>query len=307
MAGGSGPTRVHTWRPCRVTVIGARITILVVVSIPLGDGGAQARYTRTNPPRVTPMIAVPNWSGYVATSRTAKLISYKSVTGTWTVPSATCAKPAGVGSSSVWVGLGGYATVNQEEVGTNSNCDKHGQPIYFAWFELAPYLSYQALPDITQKIVPGDTIVGVVKILSYRLVKLRIENLTQGWTFVRTINFSAQDTSTADWIMETPATCAYETCQEASLANFGTVRMRSVSAVGNGATGTLTDPNWEVIPIRLVPTTLTVPTNDQTAITSGKRGKIGQATTPAGATPGPFSADGSSFEIKWIPVARKDV
>jgi hypothetical protein len=288
-------------------VVVFRLTMFVGVSSGMGASAAQADQARTAPPRVTPMIAFPNWSGYVATSRSTAVVSYGSVTGTWTVPVAACAKNAAAASSSVWVGLGGYTTVNQEEVGTNSNCDRTGEPIYFAWFELAPFLSYQTFPNISLEVSAGDTITGTVKILSYRLVKLELQDVTRGWSFVRTINFSAQDTSTAEWIMAAPATCAFNTCQEASLANFGTVKMRNISAVGNGRKGTLTDPRWEVIPIRLVPTNVTVPRISPDAITSGKRGKVGQATTPAGATPGQFSADGSSFDIRWIAVARKDV
>ncbi len=41
----------------------------------------------------TPAMAVsPDWSGYVATGTPDKPISYSSVTGTWTVPTATCGK-----------------------------------------------------------------------------------------------------------------------------------------------------------------------------------------------------------------------
>ncbi len=170
-----------------------------------------------------------------------------------------------------------------------------------------PYLSYQTFPNINHKVHAGDTITGLVRILNTRFVRLDVRDLTQGWVFGRTINFTSQDASTADWITESPATCVLYTCREASLTNFGSVTMRNISAVGNGATGTLSDHNWRVIPIRLVPTTLTIPDINPTATATDHNGKQGEAKSPAGATPGKFSADGTSFSIRWIPVAREPV
>jgi hypothetical protein len=282
-----------------------RIAVLAIASAGLVAGAAQA--ADAPPAHLAPMESIPNWSGYVATHQPGKKVVYKSVTGTWTVPTATCSKKLGATSSAAWVGIGGYKTTNQEEVGTNSNCSKQGKPVYFAWFELVPYLSYQTFPNISHKVYAGDTITGTVKVLNYRFVRLEVKNVTQGWTFAKTINFSSQDTTTADWVMESPATCVLYTCAEASLTNFGTITMRNISAVGNSHKATLTYPKWKVIPIRLVPTKLTVPDIDPSATATDHNGKQGVATSPAGATPGKYSSDGSSFAIKWIPQARKGV
>jgi hypothetical protein len=284
---------------------GIAVAALAACALALAAGAAQA--ADKPPAHLAPMESIPNWSGYVATHQPGKTVKYKQVTGTWTVPKATCIKKQGASSSAVWVGIGGYKTTNQEEVGTNSNCSKKGKPVYFAWFELVPYLSYQTFPNINHKVFAGDTITGTVTILNYRFVRLEVQNQTQNWDFKRTINFSSQDTTTADWIMEAPATCVLYTCQEASLANFGSITMRNISAIGNGHKGTLTEPKWKVIPIRLVPTKLTVPDIDPTATATDHNGKQGVASSPAGATPGKYSADGTSFAIKWIAVARKGV
>jgi Peptidase A4 family len=263
-------------------------------------GAAQA-----SPPQLEPMRSIANWSGYVATGKPGHVVKYSSVTGTWTVPKAICKKGEGAASSTVWVGLGGYKTTNQEEVGTNSNCDKHGKPVYFAWFELVPYLAYQTFPNINHKVSAGDEVTGLVKILNYRLVELKVVNHTRGWTFMRKINFTSQDATTADWIVEAPATCVQYTCQEASLADFRSVTMRGISATGDGAKGNLSKRSWRIVPIKLVPTQLTVPTISPSAISSGHRGKQGQAKSPAGATPGKPSDDGSSFGVKWVAVATR--
>jgi hypothetical protein len=281
------------------------VAALALLSVGLCAGAAQA--AGVPPAHVAPMESIPNWSGYVATHPPGKKVVYKSVTGTWTVPTATCTKKQGASSSAAWVGIGGYKTTNQEEVGTNSNCSKKGKPVYFAWFELVPYLSYQTFPNISHKVFAGDTVTGLVRILNYRFVRLEVKDVTQGWDFVKTINFSSQDTTTADWVMEAPATCVLYTCQEASLTNFGKITMRNISAVGNGHKATLTYKKWQVIPIRLVPTKLTIPDVNPTATATDHNGKKGEATSPAGATPGKYSSDGSSFGIKWVPIARQGV
>jgi hypothetical protein len=142
---------------------------------------------------------------------------------------------------------------------------------------------------------------GLVKILSPTLVMLQIQNQTRNWTFSRNITFSTQDTSTAEWISEAPAACVYWVCHEANLANFGTVTMRNISAVGDGNTGTLSDPDWNVTALQLVPTKLSVPTLNPDASTPPKSA----ASSPAGATPGAFSPDGTTFSIQWVAVANR--
>src|SRR5665213_2303413 len=47
---------------------------------------------------VAPSTPSSNWSGYAVTSPTSTPVSYSSVTGTWTVPTATCG-PADAGAS----------------------------------------------------------------------------------------------------------------------------------------------------------------------------------------------------------------
>jgi hypothetical protein len=141
---------------------------------------------------------------------------------------------------------------------------------------------------------------GLVKILGISLVELQIQDVTSGWTFSRNITFSAADGSTAEWISEAPASCLRFVCHEANLANFGSVDMTGISATGNGQTGTLTNPDWNVIPIQLVPGQMLVPTLNPEASSTQK----GHANSPAGATPGPPSADGTSFTQTWVPVAH---
>jgi hypothetical protein len=251
------------------------------------------------------MTVSPNWSGYVATAPVGKSISFKSVTGTWTVPAARCGAGHGATYSTVWVGIGGYTQTRQEEVGTDANCSAAGKPSYYAWFELVPYLSYPT--KVSDKVLAGDTITGLVRFLTPKLVELQLKNHTRGWTFTTKINWAINDQSTADWVVEAPAICKEQNCFEASLANFHSATMRDISAVGNGSMGTLADPHWKVIPIRLAPSRLTVPQISSTALSASHRGLKGEAASPAGATPSKPSADGRSFSWTWVKVASRGV
>ena len=270
-------------------------TSVAIALAALVVGGVQARTstTRSAADNGPGMQVSPNWSGYVASGTSANPVSYSTVTGTWTVPTATCDGNAAGGFSSIWVGLGGYTTKRQEEVGTDTNCDAHDKPIYYAWFELVPYIAYNVPPS--DKVRPGDTITGLVKILSPVLVELNIQNQTRGWTFDRKIAFSTQDTSTAEWIVESPVSCLRFVCHEANLTNFGNVTIQNIGAVGNGSSGTLNDSDWNVTELQLVPGQVTVPTLDP----EGSTPTQGTAASPAGATPGDASSDGKSFNVTW--------
>ena len=127
-------------------------------------GAGAALAARSSASDVSPAMAVtPNWAGYVVTGSATSPVTYSSVTGTWIVPNATCNTPATAGGfSTVWVGLGGYTTKNQEEVGTDSNCNTKNKPTYYAWFELVPYIAYNV--PTNDKVLVGDTMSGTVNI-----------------------------------------------------------------------------------------------------------------------------------------------
>ena len=279
---------------------------MALVVVALGALAAQTAPAGTARPKA---LVTPNWSGYVATSPAGSDRYFASVTGTWIVPRAHCRRSRRASSSTVWVGLGGFHSGNQEAVGTNSNCSASGKASYYAWFELVPYLSYRAFPEIKDEVRPGDRITGLVRVIDPRLVELRLEDRTQGWTFMRKITFTSQDTSTAEWVVEAPAVCVRYLCHEADLAHFDDVTIGGISATAHKVHGTLTDPRWDVYRVRLVPSKLKVPTllPSPTIDRSKVRIRKGSAASPAGATPGAVAADGRSFTVKWVPVAARNV
>jgi hypothetical protein len=266
-----------------------RAAALAAAGVALGAGAADAKA-----PTLLQRDVNPYWSGYVVTSATLKPVSYTSVTGTWTQPTATCAPGDAGASSAVWVGLGGYHSRVLEQVGVNANCDAKGRPAYFAWYELVPDIAR----NIHAKVFPGDTIVSSVRIVGLALVALRVEDRTRHWTFTRKINWGMSDVSSAEWITEAPNNCLRNSCQVASLANFGKVRFREIGATGNGLRGALSNPAWTTIAIRLVPgvqSSLGGPPSFAAPVSPSSH---------AGATPGPASSDGRAFGISWVAHAR---
>ena len=138
--------------------------------------------------------------------------------------------------------------------------------------------------------------------MSTTIIELKLADLTQGWSWQRDINWIYADTTSAEWLIVAPASCKRWVCHQASLANFGSINMRGISATGNGQTGNLATSSWTVTPLQLVPGNVLIPNFGETP-TNAK----GQAASPAGAMPGAVSPDGSSFSISWLPVSTKGV
>lgn len=248
---------------------------------------------------VAPSTASSNWSGYAVTSPTSTPVSYSSVTGTWTVPTATCGATDAGASSSVWVGIGGYSLTSQalEQTGTDADCDESGNPSYFAWYEIVP-----ADPvNLRAKVMPGDTITTSVNILpsttgGQSTVELQVKNRTRHWTVTKTFTPSVIDTSSAEWIAEAPSSCSNFTgCVPVPLANFGSVTIGKVAAIGDGAGGTLTNAGWNIYPIQLVPTSRRT-----------RFALAGSNGSTAGASPGSISTDGRSFTVSWLADATSN-
>jgi hypothetical protein len=289
-----------------VATRGAQIAILttamvvLALAVVLGShvqaaSGALVHTTRAASV-VAPSTPSSNWSGYAVTSPTSTAVDYTSVTGTWTVPTATCGPNDAGASSAVWVGLGGYSLTSQalEQTGTDADCDETDTPSYYAWYELVP-----ANPvNLSAKVMPGDTITTSVNILPSTtggptMVELQVKNRTRHWTVTKKLVPTALDTSSAEWITEAPSDCSAYNCVPVPLANFGSVTIGNIAAKGDSLGGTLTNPSWNVYPISLVP--------------SSSRGHFagpdrfgGFGGSTAGATPGSISTDGRDFTVSWL-------
>ncbi len=271
------------------------LTLVVPVRTTASQAASPLIHATRASTAIAPSTPSSNWSGYAVTSPTSTPVSYTSVTGTWTVPTATCAPTDAGASLAVWVGIGGYSLTSQalEQTGTDSDCDESGNPTYYAWYELVP-----ANPvNVEAKVMPGDTITTSVNILPSltggpSVVELQVKDRTRRWVVTKKLTPSLLDTSSAEWIAEAPSTCSH-TCNPVALANFGSVTIGNIAAIGDGAPGTLTNPSWTVYPMSLIPTS-------RHSHFAGPDAPVGVTGSTAGATPGTISADGRNFTVSWL-------
>jgi hypothetical protein len=187
-----------------------------------------------------------NWAGYAVSGTT-----YRSVSGTWTQPAASCASATSSQTASAfWVGLGGDSEASNalEQTGTEADCAVNGLATYSAWYELVPAASAKA----PLKISAGDRISASVQVAGTS-VTVKLRDLTTGRGFTKTLRMAAPDVSSAEWIAEAPSTITPVGTTILPLTDFGTVRFTSATATTTSArTGTISDSAWSPIRIDLV-------------------------------------------------------
>lgn len=221
-----------------------------------------------------------NWSGYAA-HRPG--VHFRSVTGEWLVPTATCAAGSST-YSSIWIGLGGYSASSNalEQAGTEIDCSSAGRAKYFAWYELIP-----AVPaSIQLGVRPGDLIRGTVTAAGGR-VTVVLADLTDGRTFRRSFHPSQIDTTSAEWILEAPSGCTNSgRCFTLPLADFRHASLFGARAVTSGGrTGTIKSRWWNSTMITLT--------------SQGSRFVADTANQSAQAIPSALTAGGSAFTVTY--------
>ena len=234
-----------------------------------------------------------NWAGYALTSRAGVTTSFTTVTASWREPTVRCTAADAGAKSSVWVGLGGYSPGSQalEQIGAEADCNHLGKPSYFAWYDFPPAAGVILKAGAVRA---GDTITASVEVGKITTqVTIRLTDRTAGWTYSKHMRVALADLSSAEWIAEVPALC--DGCHTPPLADFGSVSLQKIAAVGNGHRGTITDSAWKATQIRLVPSA-------RHAYFTG---------SSAGAVPNALASDGTSFSVGWrahtTPVAPKPV
>jgi len=226
-----------------------------------------------------------NWAGY-AVHRPG--VSFRTVSGTWTQPAATCV--AGQSSySAVWVGIGGFKPTSDalEQIGTEVDCKAGGNAVSSAWYELVPAPS----KTILFAVHPGDVVHATVTVVGHQ-VTLVLQNRTRHRTFRKTVFAPSIDVSSAEWIVEAPSECINQfACQALPLANFGSVAFDSATATSTtGVTGSVVDPKWWRTRIDLTPGTQRFIVSRQTNDSAGT------------ATPSPLQAAGTQFDVTYSTV-----
>jgi hypothetical protein len=235
-----------------------------------------------------------NWSGYVV-GDSDQSTTYKTVTGSWVQPAATCKASDDGTYAAFWVGLGGAdGKTALEQDGTEANCSTTGVASYYAWYELVP----KAPVKVDLAVHAGDHMTATTTVDGHAVTET-IDNDTTGQSFTKTLTMNSPDTSSAEWITEAPSQCegSVSDCTALPLSDFHKVTFTSASATdSSGHTGSISDSDWQT---------------DAVTLSSGASSMGGAMTGYAGneyslqgsgsgsATPSSLSSNGSSFSVSY--------
>lgn len=150
-----------------------------------------------------------NWFGYNQGTLEQGGTLFNSITGDWTVPTATLHSPAQDESSSDWIGIGGGCvdagcTVSDNtliQTGTEQDISAAGQASYSAWWEIIPGPSI----SISINVAPGDHMHASIAetVADSNVWVITLQDVTKNETFTQTVPYSSTH-ATAEWIEETP-------------------------------------------------------------------------------------------------------
>jgi Peptidase A4 family len=151
-----------------------------------------------------------NWFGYNQGSLEKGGTLFSSITGDWTVPTATQHLAGQAEDSSDWIGIGGgcvdaACTVGDStliQTGTEQDVDASGHASYSAWWELVPAPSI-SITNMT--VSPGDHMhASLAEIVPGSNVwTITLQDVTKNETFTQTVPYASTHL-TAEWIEETP-------------------------------------------------------------------------------------------------------
>jgi hypothetical protein len=153
-----------------------------------------------------------NWYGYNQGTLEQGRKLFHSITGDWTVPTATQHTAGQAEFSSTWIGIGGgcvdakcnVGDATLIQTGTEQDVSKSGAASYSAWWEVIPAPS---LTIAKMTVRPGDRMHASIAELATNsdVWKITLRNVTRGQTFTTTLPYSSTHL-TAEWIQETPLT-----------------------------------------------------------------------------------------------------
>jgi hypothetical protein len=188
-----------------------------------------------------------NWSGYnigAGYPGEPTGVTFTSVSGQWTVPTATQRVTGQAEASASWVGIGGgCVTANCQvtdntliQAGTEQDVSKAGKASYGAWWEIIP----EPQTKVSLPVSPGNKIkVTVAETATPGNWSIVIANLTTGRKFSVTTPYSSS-MDTAEWIEETPLIIGPGGTGVAAMPNLGTVHF-------TGATLNHANPGFQTL------------------------------------------------------------
>ncbi len=200
-----------------------------------------------------------NWYGYNQGTLKKGNKLFNSVSGDWTVPTATQHTSGQAENSSTWIGIGGGCvdsgcTATDStliQTGTEQDVDANGKASYSAWWELVPVTS---LTISNFNVSPGDQMHADITevVADSDLWTITLKDLTKGETFTQTVPYPSTHL-TAEWIQETPLTIGTDGTGLASLPNLSENSFTNAKTNGQDANLTpaekmdLIDSNGNVI------------------------------------------------------------
>src|SRR5256885_524322 len=150
-----------------------------------------------------------NWFGYNQGSLELGGKLFHSISGDWTVPTATQHRSGQAESSSDWIGIGGGCVDAKCMVGDNTliqtgteqDVSSAGKASYGAWWEVIPGPSL----IINKAVSRGDHMHADITeaVANSNVWKITLKDVTKNWTFTQTVPYRATH-ATAEWIEETP-------------------------------------------------------------------------------------------------------
>jgi len=180
-----------------------------------------------------------NWSGYNIGADYPQVAAgtlFTSISGEWTVPTATAHTAGQAEDSASWVGIGGGCVTDDCAVtdntliqaGTEQDVSASGQASYGAWWEIIP----ETETAVSLPVHAGDTIqVTIAETSVPGDWSIVIDNLTTGQEFTTTTPYSSTE-DTAEWIEETPLEIGTGGTGVATMPNLSTVGFINASYNG---------------------------------------------------------------------------
>jgi hypothetical protein len=228
-------------RPIRLAITGAAGLALAAAAVAPADASAGSHGRTIG--RVTGvhasanMTQSSNWSGYNK-GMLETGAGFHSISGQWTVPSATQHTKGQDEFSSSWIGIGGgcldtscSATDSTLiQTGTEQDVAADGTPSYSTWYELIP------APSISTPLAvkPGDVVSATIAETVPEVWSITLKNVTGGTSWSTTVPYSSSY-ATAEWIEETPLTFGTSGAGLSSLPNLGTVHFDLATVNGANA------------------------------------------------------------------------
>jgi hypothetical protein len=149
-----------------------------------------------------------NWFGYQQGTLEQGSKLFTSITGNWTVPTATQHTSGQAENSADWIGIGGGCvdsgcTVPDStliQTGTEQDVASNGAASYDAWYEVIPAPEIQITSMTVQ---PGDQMHASISQTAPEVWNVTIQDVTRNESYTTTVPYpSTMDT--AEWIEETP-------------------------------------------------------------------------------------------------------